>query len=281
MPGQRYTGGMGSADVDVTSIERDGQTLSVRVRAGSPTVLLLHGLAGHGGEWAGVRHYLPDEVGVVMPDQRGHGESFTGGATDVAAATWVDDAVACIESFADAPVTVVGQSMGAIVATHLAAARADLVDNLVLIEGGMAAMTDEGFSGLAAWFDSWPRAFTTRREATKFFGADEASTKAWVDGLQPTDAGLRARFDQATMLQAMRELAGTDSWHQWASISIPTVIMRATSSAISDDDVEQMQTTRPDVEIVTIAGGHDLHLDEPEIVAGVIARAVEKSAQGL
>jgi len=261
-------------------LERGDGTLSVDVRsgeAGHPTVLLLHGLAGYGGEWAGVRHFLPEEFGVIMPDQRGHGASFDGTTDlDVSAQCWVDDAVACVEACADGPVTIVGQSMGSLVATRVAGARPDLVDTLVLIEGGMAAMSDDDLVGLAAWFDSWPAAFSTRREATEFFGVDERSTKAWVDGLASTDAGFEPRFDAATMVATMQELAGTDSWELWKRITTPTVIMQASSSVISADDIDQMISLRPATELVTIAGGHDLHLDEPEIVAQIIARVCSR-----
>lgn len=264
---------MSTAGIETVTVDRGDTTLAVTLRTGTPTVLLLHGLAGHSGEWAGVRHYLPDDFGVIMPDQRGHGASFHGPTLDVTAQRWVDDAIACIELAADDQVTVVGQSMGSLVATGLAATRPDLVNHLVLIEGGMAAMSDDDFDGLASWFHSWPSRFATRRDATEFFGVDERSTKAWVDGLTSTGDGLQPRFHIDTMLATMREMAGTDSWELWNTVTAPTTIMRASSSAINDADIEQMTTSRPGAELVTIAGGHDLHLDEPEIVAGVIQRA--------
>lgn len=267
---------MAAAATETVVLERDDVTLSVTVRPGAPTVMLLHGLAGYAGEWAGVRHFLPDEFGVIIPDQRGHGASFDGGPIDVAADQWVDDAVACVETFANGPVTIVGQSMGSLVATRVAATHPELVDHLVLIEGGMAAMPDESLGGLQAWFDSWPDRFATRREAVDFFGAEAKSTKAWVDGLASTSDGFVGRFDPATMVETMRQLAGTDSWDLWKQVSAPTLVMRASTSAIDDEDIDEMLSRRPQVELVTIAGSHDLHLDEPEIVAGVIARMAER-----
>lgn len=258
--------------VATTTVARDDLTLSVPVRRGDPTVLLLHGLAGYGGEWAALIGALPEDFGIIAPDQRGHGRSQADGSIDLAASRWVEDAIACIESSPAKRVTVVGQSMGGIVAMMLAAERPDLVHALVLIEAGLTPVGDDEVAGLQAWLDTWPPVFETKGAARRFFGKNERSTPAWVGGLVASDDGLRAAFDGPTMLAAIKELAGTDRSELWSRITVPTVVIRATQSALDDTDVQAMAAARPGAEMATIAGGHDLHLEEPEIVASVIAR---------
>ena len=263
---------MVASTLQTAELDVGDQTLHVRVRAGSPTVLFLHGLAGYGGEWQAVVSFLPDDMGVIAVDQRGHGESYRGGDVDVDAHRWVDDAAAAIEAHGQGSTVVVGQSMGNLVAVPLAALRPDLVDALVVIEGGISAVSDETIDGLANWFGQWPPAFVSKREAREFFGADERSTSAWVAGLARTDAGLVARFDPAVMLATMHAL-GQGLAEQWKQIKAPTRIVQATASAIDESDIAEMLRARPDAELITVAGGHDLHLDEPQIVAGIIERA--------
>ena len=95
-------------------------------------VLFLHGIMGHRRDW----DVLVDRVGgpyrVLAVDQRGHGRSEWArsyGVSDMAA-----DAIAVIEHLGVAPVSVVGHSMGAMVALVVAARRPELVDRIVLID---------------------------------------------------------------------------------------------------------------------------------------------------
>lgn len=255
-----------------TTVQRPDVALAVPSRPGDPTVLVLHGLAGYGGEWTALIDELPDEFGVIAPDQRAHGRSHGEQPSDVSAQRWVDDAIACIEASAADRVTVVGQSMGGIVATMLAADRPDLVQALVLIEAGIAPLGGDDLSGLQSWLDSWPDVFATKGEARRFFGKDERSTPAWVGGLRPTNDGLQAAFDSSVMVAAITELAGDDRTELFASLTVPTLVIRATQSALDDADIAAMATAGPDAEMAIIAGGHDLHLEEPALIAAMIMR---------
>lgn len=94
-------------------------------------LLAVHGLTGHGGRWRFVAGQLPG-ITIAAPDLIGHGHSSW-------AAPWTIDAnvaalVEFIERAAAGPVPVVGHSFGGAVALHLAAARPDLVESLVLLD---------------------------------------------------------------------------------------------------------------------------------------------------
>ncbi|MFJ2926392.1 alpha/beta fold hydrolase [Streptomyces massasporeus] len=82
--------------------------------AGRPTTtfLLLHGLAGHQGEWDTLAGQLrSDGNRVVTYDARGHGAS-TRTPANATREAHVQDAVALIEALDLAPVTLLGQSLG-------------------------------------------------------------------------------------------------------------------------------------------------------------------------
>ena len=73
-------------------LERDGVRLAVTDFGGEgPPVLLLHGLAGYGGEWAATARGLASNARVVAFDARGHGAS-TRVPTDVSREAHVSDA---------------------------------------------------------------------------------------------------------------------------------------------------------------------------------------------
>ena len=98
---------------------------------GSPRVLAVHGLTGHGRRWQTLAdEHLPD-VAVAAPDLIGHGRSSW-------SAPWTIDAnVAALASLlpgSGEPVVVVGHSFGCAIALQLAATRPDLVAGLVLLD---------------------------------------------------------------------------------------------------------------------------------------------------
>lgn len=248
-----------------------GDTLSVAVRKGTPTVLLLHGLAGHGAEWSAVVDCLDSSIGVINPDQRAHGRSWQLGAVNVDRSNYVSNAADLVEQFAVGPIVAVGHSMGGIVATLLAHKRPDLVSQLVLIECGMSAMDADQLAGLEAWFGTWPEVFADEVEALEFFGSDTPATRAWIQGLRADSGGLRRRFEPAAMVETMRQLAATSRWREWSEIDVPMTLIRASLSSLSDSDVNWMLSRRPSTRMVLVDGsGHDVHLDRPEKVAAVL-----------
>jgi pimeloyl-ACP methyl ester carboxylesterase len=110
----------------------------VRGHAGSVApVLLLHGLAGHAGEWNSTVAWLGDHRRVVALD-------------DLA------DAEPALEALGE-PAVVVGQSLGGLIAIRLAAARPDLVLALVVAEASPSAPEDpDAFAAeVGAKLDAW------------------------------------------------------------------------------------------------------------------------------
>ncbi len=260
----------------VAQVERQRVTvarevLSVAVRTGSPTVLLLHGLAGHSGEWAPVIEHLGAGVGIVSPDQRDHGATWELGTVGTDREAYVCDAEQLAERFASEPVVVVGQSMGGIVAALLAHKRPDLVAGLVLVEAGMSALTTADLTALRAWFQTWPTVFNNEADAAEFFGIDAPSTSAWIDGLALGPHGLSPRFDTDAMIETMKHLGSSSRWPEWSRIEAPTTLIRAEHGFLDDLEVERMLSLRPGTEIVVVNdSGHDVHLEQPEPVAKVV-----------
>ena len=85
-------------ELAIEHLRRVDVKLSVNCRIGDPFILFLHGLAGYGAEWFGVAEYLGESVGLLIPDQRGHGASWGPSGVDVGREDYVGDAVALIET---------------------------------------------------------------------------------------------------------------------------------------------------------------------------------------
>jgi pimeloyl-ACP methyl ester carboxylesterase len=112
-----------------------GVKLHVRrvVEPAAPPVLLLHGLGAGGVVFQNFARRLLPYLAAVAPDLRGHGESDAP-ASGYAPNDYALDLIAVAQDSLDAPLPLVGHSLGAMVGLEMAALRPDLVKWLVLLD---------------------------------------------------------------------------------------------------------------------------------------------------
>ncbi|CAN3981598.1 alpha/beta fold hydrolase [Kitasatospora purpeofusca] len=252
------------------TVVRDDVTLLCHDRGGDgPPLLLLHGLAGYGGEWDTLARHLRPGFRVVTVDQRGHGAS-TRRPADVSRAAHVADVVAVIEQLDLGPVTLLGQSYGGHAAMLAAAAHPELVERLVMVEAGPAAGSAETVADIAAWFASWPTPFATASAAVEFLGGGPVG-EAWAAGLEERADGRHPRFDPDVMVAALTDNTHRSWWPEWARIACPTLVVLAQSTIIDAEQLDRMHHDRPDILLASIPGTtHDLHLERPEALAELL-----------
>lgn len=255
--------------------KRDGVHLAALDYGGEgQPVLLLHGLAGHAGEWADTAEWLGDRR-VVALEGRGHGRSERR-PTDVSPPAQVRDVEFAIEQLELGAVTLVGQSLGGQTALLTAAARPDIVSALVLADASPAEGDRATVAEVEAALASWPVPFATRAAAVQFFGGPSLRAEAWAGGLDQRDDGFWPGFDVGVMARTLREASQRPYWAEWAAISCPTLAVRAENGTIPAADAERMRTLHPQAEIVDLAGAeHDLHLDRPAEWRRILVRFLD------
>lgn len=234
-----------------------------------PPAVLLHGLAGHAGEWQRSVPHLAQMHRIFALDQRGHGNSERR-PSDVSREAYIDDVVQVILGVNLGAVTLIGQSMGANTAFLTAARHPQHVSRLVVIEGSPTG-PDVNISEppvareLREWLLSWPVPFATRQEARGFFSGEGLDPDGWAGGLEARPGGLWPRFDVEVMVGCIADLASRSYWNEWRSIGCPTLVILGEHGMFSRAHGEELVAQLPGAELVTIAGaGHDVHLDAPE-----------------
>ena len=251
-------------------LERDGVRLAVRDHGGEgPPVLLLHGLAGHAGEWDETAAWLTPRHRVLALEARGHGRSERRPG-DVSRAAHVADVAFAIERpLGGEPVVLVGQSLGGHAALLLAAEHPELVRALVLADAGPAPAPDPAAMAarVAGWLAAWPAPFRSHEAAVAFFageGMPAPVAAAWADGLEPREGGWWLRFDADVMERTLREAVALDLWGAWERIRCPTLVVRAGEGHILAEHAREMVERLPGTRLVELPGAtHDLHLDRP------------------
>jgi pimeloyl-ACP methyl ester carboxylesterase len=231
------------------------------------TLLLLHGLAGHSGEWDVTARLLAGRHRVVAFDQRGQGASERH-PRDMSRSAYVKDVVAVIEELGLDDVVLVGQSLGGHTAMLTAATHPELVRALVMVEAGPGGAEPDPREKvrIGEWLASWPVPFPSPAVAADFFGGGPVGA-GWAAGLEEREDGWWPRFDPALMTGSLTELSQRPFRREWEQVACPTLVVLAESGIIPSKEVYAMTRTRPGTVMVQVPGaGHDLHLEAPDML---------------
>ncbi|MEU2549167.1 alpha/beta hydrolase [Streptomyces roseolus] len=270
---------------------RGGVRLSVRDWGGDGAgVLLLHGLAGHCGEWDGLARALRrDGYRVLALDQRGHGESERA-PEDVSRRAYVDDVLGVVEEFGrdgseggggsgERDFVLVGQSYGGHAALLAAARRHPRVAGAVLVEAGPAGSTPEEVAGVARWLREWPVPFASREAAVSYFGGGTVG-EGWASGLERRHGGWWPRFDAGVLAASLDENAVRSWWEEWDAVDVPLLAVLGQHGIIDAEQWDGMARRQPGVRGVCLPGaGHDVHLERSEEVYGVVAAFLREAGR--
>jgi lipase len=206
--------------------------------AGAP-VLAVHGITSSSRSWP----FLAGALGrpVFAPDLRGRGRS-NALPGPYGMGTHADDCVAVLRAVTDEPVVVVGHSMGAFVATVLAARRPDLVRALVLVDGGLPFPPADAEATLAGLEPIKRRlqASYTREEYRDWFRRHPAFARDWTPEVEayadydlPDDPG-RPSADPEVVEADQLDLAGETFTEALEKQTHPRVFLHA-SRGFADD----------------------------------------------
>ena len=113
-------------------IETNGIHMNIyRTGTDAPHLILLHGLTDNGLCWLRLMNSLRDDYDLLMPDARGHGLSDKP-EKDYSVITMADDIVGLLDAMQFEQPILIGHSMGAETAAHVAARYPNLVKALIL-----------------------------------------------------------------------------------------------------------------------------------------------------
>ncbi|MEO3977182.1 alpha/beta hydrolase [Streptomyces sp. CAU 1734] len=247
-------------------VTRDGVRLVCRDwgGAGEP-VVLLHGLAGHAGEWDATARLLSPRWRVVAVDQRGHGGSDRR-PPDVSRAAYTADVRAVVDRLGLRRPVLVGQSLGGHTAMLTAAAHPGLTRALVLVEASPGEAKPDAPAVIGRWLDSWPVPFASREAAVRFLGGGPVG-EGWASGLEERDGGWWPRFDREVMVRSLAENATRSFREEWLRVECPTLVVMAQDGFIAPAEADAMLREGPVTTAVCVPGtGHDLHLEQPGIL---------------
>ncbi|MCW2311595.1 alpha/beta fold hydrolase [Rhodoferax antarcticus] len=273
---------------------------------GQPPLMLLHGWMDVAASFQFVVDALQADHYVIAPDWRGFGLSASGGADSFWYPDYLADLDALLDHFSpDAPVNLVGHSMGGNIAMLYTGVRPERVLRLINLEGfGLpATQADEAPGRLTRWLGevkqhnsgtlslkTYPSLEAVARRLMKnnpYVSEDKAHWLAnhWSAELSP---GQWSILGEAAHKVINPQLYRVDEVLAiYRCIRAPVLMVEASDESMTQwwrgsftlaEHRQRMQQVAK-LEIVTLPDcGHMLHHDQPEALAGLIERFIAQVA---
>lgn len=255
--------------------------------AQGPLTLLLHGWLDHAHSFDLLAPLIPGRT--VALDFRGHGDSqWVGPGGFYHFVEYVADLDAVCEQLSpDAPLRIVGHSMGAAAALVYAAARPGRVSHLTLIDAvPLKITTEEVPARIASYLEDLRKTPRRRRRVESVADAAErlrrnspsmslrSALLLAEHGVSPDpeqDGALAWKWDP--LLRAHSPLPVTEDVVQLlsAQVTTPLLAIRGEHGMLAPEDELRARLPLLKMRLATIPGtGHHVHLDAPDAVAALI-----------
>ena len=241
-------------------------------RENAPDLVLLHGYTGHARSWDAFAEAMTDRYRVIALDQRGHGETAWAPADQYGVADMTKDLVAFVGALGLEGFTLVGLSMGGMVAMDYAGARPEALAALVIVDIAPAqhapgAARIQAGQAVNDIFASRGEAFASARAQHSL--PPEAHHRHRVDYslMRLEDGRWTWRYDRA--LRSITTLRRRDPdalWLACGDIDVPTLVIRGDlSDVLSPELAQRLVQTIPGARYAEVANsGHSVPLDAPD-----------------
>ena len=212
---------------------------------------------------------LGDAARVIAPDLRGHADTQWSPTDRYGSADAAADIAALIAELNLGKVDVIGHSWGGLIAISLAARLRSGVRRLVVVDipPSSSAKPNE-VAPRQVQFDTWDAVVEAeRKRAAKASGAAIATLADRT--YRPADGGGFVKKMDPSFLSTW-QFRVEDHWADLASLSQPTLVVKAAGSATVPDDVaERMASTLRHGQWASVPdSGHAIHVENP---AGLLA----------
>lgn len=229
-----------------------------------PLVVFLHGAGQDHEVWRAVAdHMAAHAMSVANIDLPGHGATDIPGATSIAEAAGVVAEV--IAASGHDAASLVGHSMGGLVALELAASRPDLVERLVLVGTGATMPVSERLLTAAA----------EDIDAANDMLSRWSHSRTVDDEIREAGSTIRSRTRPGVLHAALVACDRyTDGLRRAEDVAAPTLVVVGDDDVmVTDAEVDALVAGITGARLVTIpAAGHDVMLEAPGDVIDAIER---------
>ncbi len=260
--------------------------LIARGTPGSPVVMMIHGLAGQAHTFDGIANLLAAKYHVYCLDVRGRGESEWGPPEQYTIDTYVADLEAIREALGLQRFSLVGTSMGGLIAMQYAPKFPERVDRAVLNDVG-PEIDPAGLQRILSYVGTAPEMFADMKAVVKYYRehyapmvehlADDQMVEFARYNVRRSDSGVYVWKMDPAVRTTPPAAPSVEPWAALRAMQCPVLILRGgQSDVLSADIAARMVEALPGAKLVEVPGvGHAPVLTEP-----VAVRALEEYLAG-
>lgn len=269
-----------TAETRLVAVDVETELGVITRPGGSNPFLLVHGLASNARLWDGVADRLAAAGHPSMAvDQRGHGRSSRiEGGFDFA--TLTSDLARLAEEVFGEPVVAVGQSWGGNVVLEMAARYPHLVSALALIDGGFIQLSERYPRWVDAARQLAPPDLTglSPEELEVSFrerlqGWPESGLAAQLANFDTRDGRVRPHLSRSNHMRILEELWRHRPDDIAPRIDVPALVVVAAGNG-DRRRVDRFASRLPRGRVVEVEGHHDIHAEQPDLVARLLVDLV-------
>jgi pimeloyl-ACP methyl ester carboxylesterase len=249
--------------------------------AGAPPVVCVHGYTGSADAFNALARRFRDRVRLLALDVRGHGESSWSPDGAYRYEDAVSDLVGLVDQLGLQRFTLIGTSMGGIIAMAYAGAHPDRLAGLVINDIGPDP--EAGTQRITQTVGERPATFATLEDAMAYRRSVSTIVASRTEDDQRelalgvlrrgADGAWGWKMDPAYITQRVQKGPPTrpDLWPALARIHAPAlVVWGSDSDVLGEKQARRMVETLPKGELVTVPGiGHAPTLIEPVVLAAL------------
>lgn len=262
-------------------------TLSGLQSGDKPKILCLHGWLDNAASFQALMQAMPDTP-MLAVDWPGHGKSqWRSGPYHFV--DWVEDVYQIIEQHFDEPVTVIGHSMGGMVASAFCAAFGEKVRQLILIESAGVLSMEESQAKAQLRKGILSRQKTIReepvitpeqaisaREAVSDFSRD-LLTPIVMRNLEPFESGMRWRTDRRLRYVSPWRFSHTQALELLKDIEMPTCAIQGEKGyEMVEQGLQHFGDCYRQLTRYKVPGGHHPHIESAFECAQILSQYLEK-----
>jgi pimeloyl-ACP methyl ester carboxylesterase len=247
--------------------EHAGVSIYYERHGSGPPLMLIAGLASDSQSWLPIVADLSKLFTVILPDNRGVGRSTQ--ECQISIDLMADDCIALARHLGFEKVSLLGHSMGGMVAIECAIRYPDLVDRLLLAAttARNSPRNNQLFLDWATWYASgYNRPAWFRNLLTWIF------TEHFFDNQQILDGSLLylLNYPWPQSAEALRKqvdaIAAFDASDQLSSITVPVCIIVGSKDILLPPSCsEQLAAQIPGALLTRINGAaHSIHMEQPQ-----------------
>jgi pimeloyl-ACP methyl ester carboxylesterase/tetratricopeptide (TPR) repeat protein len=242
--------------------------------ADGPVVLMLHGYSDSWFSFSTVLPLMPPALRVIVPDQRGHGDSDRP-AEGYSIDDFATDAIRLLDALGVKDAVVVGHSLGSRVALRVAKRAPDRVTRLVLVGSGISLRNDvvaDLRRDVDVLSDPVDRDFVRAFQLSTLF---QPISEAFLARAVDESGKLPARVWKSVMAGMWNDVPGAHG------LRVPTVILGGEKDAVfSVAEQRALADAIPGATLTLLKDiGHAVHWENPHALASIFHQSAQPARQ--